>query len=69
MDPAWILRAEEFTRKLKATGLTKAEFQVRSGLTKNVIYNLSIGQPPSSVEQAAMLETAFSREAKGQSSL
>lgn len=61
-DFEWRRRAEEFERRLKATGLTKSQFQVRSGLTRNVIYNLSKGQPPSSAEQAQALERAF-REA------
>jgi hypothetical protein len=52
-------RAEEFRRRLGATALTITEFQRRSGLTRNVIYNLSKGQAPSSQEQADMLERAF----------
>jgi predicted transcriptional regulator len=57
-------RAAEFARRLKATGLTITEFQKRSGLTRNVIYNLSKGQKPSSGEQARMLEEAFQRETR-----
>ena len=58
-DSEWLRRAKEFERRLKATGLTKSQFQARSGLTRNVIYNLSKGQPPSSQEQAELLERAF----------
>jgi len=61
-DSEWLHRAEEFERRLKATGLSKSQFQARSGLTRNVIYNLSKGQAPSSAEQADALERAF-REA------
>lgn len=52
-------RAAEFARRLRLTGLRLTEFQKRSGLTRNVIYNLSKGQKPSSSEQAAHLERAF----------
>lgn len=58
-DSDWRHRAEEFERRLKGTGLTKSEFQSRSGLTRNVIYNLSKGQPPSNAAQAEALERAF----------
>lgn len=52
-------RAEAFAQRLAATGLTKTQFQLRSGLTRNVIYNLSKGQKPSSPDQAAALDNAF----------
>lgn len=52
-------RAAEFARRLAATGLSKTDFQQKSGLTRNVIYNLSKGQQPSSPDQAAALEKAF----------
>jgi|HubBroStandDraft_1064217.scaffolds.fasta_scaffold1201073_2 hypothetical protein len=54
-------RAAEFSRRLKATGLTITEFQHQSGLTRNVVYNLSKGQKPSSPEQAEKLEEAFAK--------
>jgi hypothetical protein len=54
-------RATEFARRLAATGLSKTEFQRQSGLTRNVIYNLSKGQRPSSMEQGRLLEEAFNR--------
>jgi uncharacterized protein YnzC (UPF0291/DUF896 family) len=53
-----IERAAEFSRRLKASGLTISEFQHRSGLSRNVVYNLSIGQRPKP-EQAKALEEAF----------
>lgn len=52
-------RAAEFNRRLKATGIGVADFQRRSGLSRNVVYNLSKGQKPSSQEQAKLLEEAF----------
>lgn len=52
-------RAQEFANKLAATGLSKAEFEKQSGLTRNVVYNLSKGQAPSSPEMAAKLAAAF----------
>jgi hypothetical protein len=55
------VRAEEFARRLKATGLGITEFQRRSGLTRNVIYNLSKGQAPSSPDQATLMNEAFER--------
>jgi predicted transcriptional regulator len=58
-------RAEEFRRRLKATGLTITEFQRRSGLTRNVVYNLSKGQLPSSQEQADILERALRSAGSG----
>jgi hypothetical protein len=54
----WIERAAEFSRRLKASGLTLSEFQQRSGLSRNVVYNLSIGQKPKP-EQANAIEVAF----------
>ena len=52
-------RAAEFARRLKDTGLAIKEFQRRSGLTRNVIYNLSKGQAPSSHAQTEALAKAF----------
>jgi len=60
------IRAAEFARRLKATGLAVGEFQRRSGLSRNVIYNLSRGQKPSSQEQAELLEEAFTKFARNQ---
>jgi hypothetical protein len=57
-------RAAEFARRLSATGLSITEFQRQSGLTRNVIYNLSKGQRPSSPEQETKIEDAFRRLAK-----
>lgn len=54
-------RAAGFRRRLRTTGLTITEFQRRSGLSRNVIYNLSKGQAPSSQTQAEQLEQAFQR--------
>lgn len=54
------MRAAEFARRLKATGLRTAEFQRLSGLTRNVIYHLSKGQAPSA-EQARLLKAAFDK--------
>lgn len=61
-DSEWQRRAEEFERRLKAAELSKSQFQARSGLSRNVIYNLSKGQAPSSQEQADAIDRAF-REA------
>lgn len=52
-------RAKEFAKKLSETGLTLSEFAKEAGFTRNVIYNLSIGQAPSTEEQALRLEKAF----------
>jgi plasmid maintenance system antidote protein VapI len=52
-------RAAEFSRRLKMTGLSITQFQRASGLSRNVIYNLSKGQRPSSDAQALQLEKAF----------
>ncbi len=52
-------RAADFARRLKATGLPITEFQRRSGLSRNVIYNLSKGQAPSSRDQENALAKAF----------
>jgi len=60
-DPARLARARDFAAKLAATGLQKSEFAKQAGFTRNVIYNLSIGQAPSSREQADKLSTAFER--------
>jgi hypothetical protein len=53
------VRAADFARRLKVTGLPITEFQKRSGLSRNVIYNLSKGQAPSSLDQKETLEKAF----------
>ena len=60
-DPAKLERARDFAAKLAATGLQKGEFAKIAGFTRNVIYNLSIGQAPSSPEQAEKLSAAFER--------
>lgn len=54
-------RAEDFAARLAATGLTIGEFAKEAGFTRNVIYNLSIGQAPSSAEQAERLDRSFQR--------
>jgi plasmid maintenance system antidote protein VapI len=54
-------RAKEFAEKLEATGLKMSDFAKEAGFTRNVIYNLSIGQAPSSSDQAAKLAAAFER--------
>lgn len=58
-DSDWLKRAADFERRLRATGLTRAQFQAHSGLTRNVLYNLSKGQPPSSQEKSDKLDRAF----------
>lgn len=60
-DPEWIERAEQFKRRLTATGLGPAEFAREAGLSRSVIYHLSTGQAPSNAEQKAKLETTFER--------
>ena len=54
-------RASEFSANLAATGLKLGEFAKEAGFTRNVIYNLSIGQAPSSEEQLHRLQNAFER--------
>ena len=54
-------RAEVFACRLAATGLSLSEFAKEAGFTRNVIYNLSIGQKPRNEDQAERLETAFER--------
>ncbi len=39
-------RARAFREIVAATGLSPVEFRERSGITRNVYYNLSIGQEP-----------------------
>jgi transcriptional regulator with XRE-family HTH domain len=51
-------RAEEFKRRVKATGLSQSEFRERSGITRNVYYNLSIGQEPKP-DQRRRIEAVF----------
>lgn len=46
LDSARAARAVEFKRRLAATGLRPTEFAKRAGITRNVYYNLSIGQEP-----------------------
>jgi hypothetical protein len=60
-NPERLERARDFAAKLAATGLQKSEFAKEAGFTRNVIYNLSIGQAPSSREQAEQLAAAFER--------
>jgi predicted transcriptional regulator len=55
-------RAAEFKARLKATGLTPTDFQNRAGLTKNVYYNLSIGQEPKP-DQKRRVELIFANPA------
>lgn len=57
-------RARIFRERLAATGLSITQFQRQSGLTRNVVYNLSKGQRPSSPEQARLVEEAFRRLGK-----
>jgi len=54
-------RAQDFAAKLKSTGLTLGEFAKEVGFTRNVIYNLSIGQAPSTAEKAERLERTFQK--------
>jgi plasmid maintenance system antidote protein VapI len=54
-------RADDFAAKLAATGMKKSDFANEAGFSRNVIYNLSIGQAPSSPEQARRLAEAFDR--------
>ena len=57
-------RAADFASRLAKTGMNITQFQRASGLTRNVIYNLSKGQRPSSEEQANQLNEAFTKLAK-----
>jgi hypothetical protein len=43
-DPGITARAADLRRRIKAAGLTIAEFRRRSGLTRNVVYALSKGR-------------------------
>jgi transcriptional regulator with XRE-family HTH domain len=52
-------RALNLRGRIKAAGLSLAEFQRRSGLSRNVVYNLARGQKPN-VEQELKIETALS---------
>jgi len=54
-------RAKDFAEKLASTGLKLSEFAAAAGFTRNVIYNLSIGQAPSNSEQSERLAEAFRR--------
>lgn len=63
-DSETAARAAAFARRLAQTGMGITAFQRASGLTRNVIYNLSKGQQPSSENQAEQLNDAFNRLAK-----
>ncbi len=54
-------RAKAFRESLAATGLSIGDFAKAAGFTRNVIYNLSIGQAPSNDENARRLSEAFAR--------
>ena len=54
-------RAREFATKLAATGFRLGEFAKEAGFTRNVIYNLSIGQAPRNEEQERRLNQTFER--------
>lgn len=60
-DSETAARAAEFARRLAQTGMSITEFQRASGLTRNVLYNLSKGQRPSSDYQAEQLNEAFKK--------
>jgi transcriptional regulator with XRE-family HTH domain len=51
--------ALELRRRIKKRGWTLAEFQRRSGLTRNVVYRLARDKAPSR-EQLERIECAFS---------
>ena len=59
-------RADRFAADLAATGMRILEFASAAGFTRNVIYNLSIGQAPSTPEQAQRLADAFRRFRKSE---
>ncbi|MBC5810503.1 MAG: helix-turn-helix transcriptional regulator [Candidatus Eremiobacteraeota bacterium] len=52
------LRKTELRSRLAAAGLTLAEFQRRSGLSRNVVYNLARGQQPKP-DHVSKIEEAF----------
>jgi hypothetical protein len=56
-----VARAAEFARRLALTGMGATEFQRASGLTRNVIYNLSKGQKPTSEAMESQINGAFNR--------
>ncbi len=56
-------RAEEFKARFRATGLTQEEFRTRAGITRNVFYNLSIGQEPKP-DQKRRIEALFNDPAR-----
>jgi transcriptional regulator with XRE-family HTH domain len=43
-DPVKAARAADLRRRIKAAGLTIAEFMRRSGLSRNIVYALSKGR-------------------------
>lgn len=51
-------RAADFRRRVAATGLNPTEFARRAGLTRNVYYNLSIGQRPND-DQRRRIDEVF----------
>jgi predicted transcriptional regulator len=51
-------RGEDFLARLKSSGLTPTQFRERTGITRNVFYNLSIGQEPKP-DQKRRIEMAF----------
>ncbi len=60
-DSETAARAADFARRLAQTGMGITDFQRVSGLTRNVVYNLSKGPRPSSARQAEQLAEAFKR--------
>jgi hypothetical protein len=50
-DSDYAARAAQLRQKLKAAGLTIAEFRRRAGLSRNVAYALSKGRIPTADEQ------------------
>lgn len=47
-------RAAQLRQRISAAGLTIAQFQRKSGLTRNVVYALAKGKKPSAQQQAAI---------------
>ncbi len=54
MDPGRVIAAAELRRRIEQRGLTIAEFRRRSGLTRNVVYALTMGRPPRTSEKDAI---------------
>ena len=44
-------RATDFRQRIKAAGMTLAEFSRRSGITRNIVYRLTKGQKPKPSDQ------------------